>query len=394
MFDLVELKLKAGNGGSGHISFRREKFVPKGGPDGGDGGDGGNIFFCASSKVNTLRALQGMSVVSAQDGKNGSKRKKTGAKGADQVIEVPVGTRIMVRGANAVVDRRLRQDGDKLDRQEAKFAFCFQRGFDDSQPDFIKNDLSFESWKDDLAIITLEKSFVFCDFDKPGEKILVCQGGFGGKGNARFKASNLTTPRLAELGSRGEAMEVALELRLIAKIGLVGLPNVGKSTLLFAITSAKPKIGNYPFTTTKPNLGLSHDLGVLIADVPGLIEGACEGKGLGNDFLRHVSHCLVICLVVAVDEAFLSELAQGEFQNGLTNLQKQIAILKHELESFSPELGLRHKLTIVTKTDLYPKDFTKQALDLLTKKNCPAVALSSATNEGLKCLNVKLEKLV
>lgn len=390
MFDLIQLKLLAGNGGNGHISFRREKYAPKGGPDGGDGGDGGNIIFRSSNQFSTLQHLQNLAKIQAQNGKSGSKRKKTGAAAQDVLVEVPVGTRVIIGKQNAVAARRLSGGQQKIKRQVIRFTLYDQAYSDDKV--LLKRPVSKHEADFKLISVT-EPANVLCQFNAVGQEILICQGGFGGGGNVHFKSSTVTTPRMAELGSVGERMEVTLELRLLADVGLVGQPNVGKSTLLSLLTAARPKIGNYPFTTIKPNLGILKNSQLVIADIPGLVEGASAGKGLGSDFLRHISHCQTICLMVSVAEDYLTALNQGIFGPAIKNLQTQLKMLKQELKVSMPDVLLKKNMVILTKTDLYPQEFTTKAIQTLQKSFPETFAISSADGKSLKLLVTGLNKL-
>ena len=240
--DTAKVKLQAGKGGDGAVSFRHEIYIPKGGPDGGDGGRGGSIIFRADKDTNTLLDFRYNPELKAEDGKNGSGQRSAGRSGKDLIVEVPIGTRV-------------RRDGELL-----------------------------------------------ADLDHDGAEAVIARGGDGGFGNAHFKSSTRQTPVVAEVGEPGEAFEAALELKLIADIGLVGLPNAGKSTFLARVSNARPEIADYPFTTLTPQLGVAtiDDQDLLIADIPGLIEGAADGKGLGHDFLRHVERTAVLLHLVDV----------------------------------------------------------------------------------------------
>lgn len=240
--DTAKVKLQAGKGGNGAVSFRHEIYIPKGGPDGGDGGKGGNIIFRADKDTNTLLDFRYNPELKAENGKNGSGQRSAGRSGKDLIVEVPIGTIV-------------RHDG-----------------------------------------------VVIADFVKDGEEKVIAKGGDGGFGNAHFKSSTRQTPMVAEVGEPGEEFEAALELKLLADVGLVGLPNAGKSTFLSVVSNARPEIANYPFTTLTPQLGVAtvDKQDILIADIPGLIEGAADGKGLGHDFLRHVDRTAVLLHLVDV----------------------------------------------------------------------------------------------
>ena len=284
--DYAEIEVKAGNGGDGHVSFRREKFVPRGGPDGGDGGRGGNVLVVANENMSTLLDFKHKRMFKAEHGEHGGKRNKTGRTGNDEIIELPPGT--IVR-------------------------------------DLDTGDL----------IVDL----------KPGEApFVVAKGGRGGKGNTRFKSSTNQTPREMTPGRTGQFRKLELELKLIADVGLVGYPNAGKSTLLSRISEAKPKIANYPFTTLVPNLGIvktSEFRNFVVADIPGVIEGAHSGKGLGLEFLRHIQRTTVLVyLLECTDE----------------DPEISFNMLRGELGLFDPELMNKPTLVGVNKIDLYDEN--------------------------------------
>lgn len=295
--DKVEVKLKAGNGGNGVVSFRHEIYVDKGGPDGGDGGRGGNVIVRASRNENTLASFRYKKQLRAKDGQNGSKQNKRGKTGEDLVVNVPVGTVVL--------------DGD--------------------------------------AIIA--------DLSEDDSQYTIARGGEGGYGNAHFTSSVRQAPKVAEKGEPGEELQVTLELRIIADVGLVGLPNAGKSTLLSVVSNARPEIADYPFTTLRPNLGvvdLGKDSSMLIADIPGLIEGASQGKGLGDDFLRHVSRCKVLLhLIDSTSE----------------DPARDYAIIRKELETYSKELAKKPEVIALTKIELVDSEIADHQKALLTKVN-------------------------
>ena len=240
--DVAQVFVKAGKGGNGAVSFRHEKYIDKGGPDGGDGGRGGNVVFVASKDVNTLLAFRYKPELKARPGQDGAKRNKRGRSGEDSYVKVPQGTIVM-------------RDGH-----------------------------------------------VVADLVDDGQEVIIARGGDGGFGNAHFKSSTRQAPRIAELGEPGDEFEAKLELKLLADVGLVGFPNAGKSTFLSVVTNARPAIANYEFTTLSPNLGVADidDTSLLIADIPGLIEGASEGRGLGDQFLRHVARTAVLLHMIAI----------------------------------------------------------------------------------------------
>ncbi len=283
--DRVRVFLKAGRGGDGAVSFRREKFIPKGGPDGGDGGDGGDIIFVAKNDPHLLRNLYLHPHLKAQKGGQGKGKKQRGRDGKDLIVPVPVGT----------------------------------------------------------VFIDPETGEIVYDLDKEGKRFIAVRGGKGGRGNYRFRGSVNQTPRFAEKGEPGEEKSFILELRLIAHAGFVGFPNAGKSSLLSSLTNAHPEIGDYPFTTLNPNLGVIYDPeGVkeetfILADLPGLIEGASEGKGLGFKFLKHIERVGLLVFVLDVS---------------IPNWKKNFYALKKELERYNPELSNRETILVLNKIDL------------------------------------------
>lgn len=287
--DEAEIHVKAGNGGAGCIAFRREKFVPKGGPDGGDGGDGGSIYFLADPSQNTLLDFSSRHNWYAPNGQSGLGKKMAGKSGDDLVICVPPGTLIY-----------------------------------DKQHDLLLTDL-----------------------DTPGRKILIAQGGKGGLGNWHFKSSTNQAPRYAQPGTAGQERHLKLELKLIADVGLVGMPNAGKSTLLRCISAARPKVANYPFTTLEPQLGIVELVGdrrMVFADIPGLIEGAQRGAGLGHAFLRHIERTRIIIHLLDL------------FPTDGSNPAENYHIIRRELEAFSPLLAQKRELIAANKMDLATDD--------------------------------------
>ncbi|WGL18209.1 Obg family GTPase CgtA [Microbulbifer bruguierae] len=285
--DEAPISVQAGNGGKGCCSFWREKFVAKGGPDGGDGGDGGSVFLVADESLNTLVDYRYQPNYQAQHGESGRGRNCTGAKGEHLLLKVPVGTTAIDEDTGETL-------GDLLE---------------------------------------------------PGQKLLVAQGGFHGIGNTRFKSSTNRAPRQTTPGSEGEHRNIKLELKVLADVGMLGLPNAGKSTFIRAVSAAKPKVANYPFTTLVPNLGVvkvQKYRSFVIADIPGLIEGAAEGAGLGIRFLKHLTRCRVLLHLV--------DLAPFD---GSDPAQNALAI-ERELEAFSPTLAGRERWLVLNKTDLVP----------------------------------------
>ena len=295
--DQAKINLKAGNGGSGSASFRREKYVEFGGPDGGDGGDGGSILFESERNLNTLIDYRYSQHFKAENGKPGSKKNKTGANGKDLVLKVPIGTQIYEEDNNTII----------------------------------------------------------YDFKKNKEKYLVASGGKGGLGNVRFKSSTNRAPRKKTNGKNGEEFWIWLQLKIIADVGIIGLPNAGKSSLLASLTRAKPKIANYPFTTINPNLGVTYynNKEVTLADIPGLVKGAHKGIGLGDKFLRHIERCKILLHLIDVTENNLAE-----------NYQK----IRSELKSYDLLLSKKKELIYFNKSDLVEKNILKEKLDIFSSK--------------------------
>ena len=311
--DYVKIYCASGHGGAGSMHLHRAKYVPKGGPDGGDGGRGGHIILKANPQFWTLIHLKYRKHVKAENGGNGEGGLRTGKSGEDIILEVPVGT--------------------------------------------VAKDAETEE--------------VLFEMMEPGEQRILCKGGRGGLGNNNFKSATNQTPRYAQPGEEGEEGWFILELKLLADVGLVGFPNAGKSTLLAAITAAKPKIANYAFTTLEPNLGIVSyydDQSVVMADIPGIIEGAHEGKGIGIRFLRHIERNSVLLFMVSADE---DDITAG------------YNTLLHELEEYNPELLDKQRVLAVTKKDLIDKEIEAE-IEPCLPKGIPHIFISSVTGEGLK----------
>ena len=310
--DVAKVELHAGKGGDGAVSFRHEIYIPKGGPDGGDGGRGGSIIFRADKDTNTLIDFRFSPILRAENGKNGAGQRAAGRAGKDLVVEVPIGTIV-------------RRDGQ-----------------------------------------------VIAELTHDQEEAVIARGGDGGFGNAHFKSSVRQAPRIAEVGEPGEEFEAELELKLLADVGLVGLPNAGKSTFLSVVSSARPEIANYAFTTLTPNLGVANidDDTLLIADIPGLIEGAADGKGLGHDFLRHVERTAVLLHLI---DAYNDD-AGAAYRT-----------IRRELEKYSPELVERPELVVLTKTEGLDPEIIAMQVAAIQRENPDAevLAISSAAHQGL-----------
>ena len=321
--DTAKIFIQAGRGGNGAVSFRRELYIEKGGPDGGDGGRGGDVIFRATKDLNTLLNFRYKPELKAKNGESGSKRNKTGKSGEPLIVKVPVGTLVKRSGE-------------------------------------ILADLKFD-----------------------GEEAVVARGGDGGFGNAHFKSSIRQTPRVAELGENGETFEADLELKLLADVGLVGFPNAGKSTFLSVVSNARPEIANYAFTTLTPNLGVAEIDGsnLLIADIPGLIEGASEGKGLGDAFLRHVERTSVLLHLIDVYEE---------------NPGEKYQIIREELKKYQPELLGRPEIIALTKTEGMDSEIIKYQVSKIQEKagDVQVFAISSNAHLGVKDVLRALRKEV
>ena len=323
--DYVSLNVISGNGGRGSSHLRREKFVAKGGPDGGDGGNGGDIIFRGDANIWTLYTFKFKKHFKAGHGGDGGRNKRTGKKGEDIIIKVPLGTTII------------------------------------------------EKKSDKLLVEITENS----------KEIVLLRGGLGGRGNCYFKSSTNRTPRYSQKGISGKEMIITLELKILADVGLVGFPNAGKSTLLASITSAKPKIGDYEFTTLKPNLGIVEykDFKTfVVADIPGIIEGASSGKGLGHYFLRHVERNSILLFLIS---------AEHEIHN-------RFLILREEMLKFNPELLDKKFIVVISKIDLIEASKRSLFLDKVNKdfKSISVLALSSVINVGLNNLKDELWKVL
>ena len=315
--DQAKIYIETGNGGSGSSSFRREKFIEFGGPDGGDGGHGGSIIFVADKNLNTLIDYRYRQHFKAERGKDGMGKKKTGKSGKDLILEVPVGTQIFEEDNNTLID----------------------------------------------------------DLTKHRQKIVIARGGEGGLGNVRFKSSTNRAPRKKTDGDNGESFWIWLQLKVIADIGIIGMPNSGKSSLLSVLTSAKPKIANYPFTTINPNLGVAiyNNKEVTLADIPGLIEGAHEGVGLGDKFLRHIERCKNILHLIDITS-----------ENLLENYFK----VRKELFKYSNKLTQKKEIIVFNKIDMIESEETNKKIDFFNRKIKKKIfAISTLKQKGLK--NIK-----
>ena len=414
MIDLVKLKLVAGDGGHGIVSFRREKYVPKGGPDGGAGGNGGSIILRSRRGLTTLRDYAGVHKIEAENGKRGAFRKRFGEKGEDKIIEVPIGTEVLLLAENKIsADRRkkygfVNEEGEqellnRADFREGEVALGRGRSNGTLAKYYLEDEKQGIPWieADNLDINELEEElnenlFVFTE---DNQEIVICQGGIGGRGNVSFKSSTNTTPLEAEYGSFGEQKYVKLELKLLADLGLVGFPNAGKSTFLSKVTKANPKIANYPFTTLEPNLGIMY-LGegqakdeIVIADIPGLIEGASEGKGLGLDFLRHVENSKALMFVLYLTEEVIFDQNISDEEKA-EMLWEQYQKLKHELEAYSDEMAQKTSFLTVNKMDLYNAKQIDVFRSYFKQKNMNVIFFSTVSGEGLDEVKKEIAKLI
>ncbi len=314
--DKAKIFVEGGKGGNGCVAFRREKFVPKGGPSGGDGGKGGDVVLVADRNVHTLLDFKYKRHYRAERGRHGEGNKRSGKSGKDLVIKVPVGT--VVRDA---------QTGE-----------------------------------------------VIGDLTEHGQRLIVAKGGRGGRGNAAFATPTRRAPDFAEPGEPGEERWIELELKLLADVGLVGFPNAGKSTFLSVITAAKPEVADYPFTTLRPILGVAKvgDFSFVVADIPGLIEGAHKGKGLGHEFLRHVERTKLLLHLI--------DLTNPEMEP-----QEAFEKINRELSLYSPELSKKPQIVVGTKLDAFPnKEKLKGIKSYFEERGYPFFAISSITGEGVK----------
>jgi GTP-binding protein len=324
--DYVKLFISSGNGGKGSIHLHREKYITKGGPDGGDGGRGGHVIARANSNLWTLYTFKFKKHFSAGHGEHGSKNRSSGAQGEDIYIDVPLGT-------------------------------------------VIKN---------------TETDEVITEITDKGQETILLEGGLGGRGNWHFKSSTRQTPRYAQPGIKGQELQLTLELKVLADVGLVGFPNAGKSTLLAALTSAKPKIADYEFTTLKPNLGIVEYRdyrSFVMADIPGIIEGAAQGKGLGHYFLRHIERNSVLLYLIPADAA---------------DIKKEFDILRNELIAFNPELIDKNFMIALSKCDLLDEELkTEYALEMKEAfGDIPHLMISSVSQMGMMELKDSLWRLI
>jgi len=388
MIDLVKLTLIAGDGGHGRISFRHEKYAPKGGPDGGHGGDGGNIVLRASGHFNTLKHYMGKKEITAGVGETGGRRQKTGERGEDIILEVPLGTVVFLENENhqGLIRRKKYGVSHLLNRNEIEFDKYFTEKEGQGIP-----------FRDADSLLGLDEGKLeLVTFTEAGQEVVICQGGFGGRGNTSFKGSTNTTPLEAEYGTFGEKKVITLELKLLADIGLVGYPNAGKSTLLSKITKANPKTANYPFTTIKPNLGvlsLADGRDVVVADIPGLIEGASEGKGLGLDFLRHIENSKMLLFILFLPEEVVSDTNLSDEEKA-DQVWNQYQALRQELKQYHPALLEKPFLVSLNKIDIYSDELRQAIVNKFVKEKQTLQIFSGFTGDGLSEIKQQIADLV
>jgi GTP-binding protein len=349
--DRVKVFVQAGNGGRGCVSFRREKFVPKGGPDGGDGGSGGNVILRADRHVDNLSNLFYEPLIKAKNGGHGMGKKMSGRAGADKIVKVPVGTVLWPTG---------------------------------EEKQLTSNVQGPASTSKQFGIGPGQSAIPVIDLARDGQEFVLCRGGAGGKGNVHFKSSRNRVPRQYTEGEEGEQGNFLLELRTIADAGLVGYPNAGKSTLLRKVSAARPKVAAYPFTTLHPVVGVIEFPGyrrAMVADIPGLIEGAHRGLGLGHEFLRHITRCRVLVFVV--------DIAGSEGRNPVEDLQN----LRREIDFYNPTLSSRPWLVVANKMDL---PGAKENLEALQRKfpKLEILPTSAAKEEGIDELKHALARRI
>lgn len=324
--DEVKIYVKAGNGGNGCVSFRREKFIPRGGPDGGDGGKGGDVILRCNKDLNTLIDYRFQQHFKAKSGNGGSGRKRNGPAGENLILKIPKGTQVFDENNNLVID-------------------------------LLENEQDF----------------------------IIAKGGRGGLGNTNFKTSVNQAPKYAQDGELGEERWLYLKLKLLSDVGLLGLPNAGKSTFLSSVTRAKPKIADYPFTTLKPQLGVAYidNSEFVIADIPGLIEGASKGRGLGDQFLKHIERCKILLHLIDISSS---------------DVIKDYLTIRNELKSYSPDLVDKKEIIALSKSDLIDKDKIKEIFSSLKKEfkknkiNNKIFLVSSVDGQGLKDLLREINK--
>lgn len=333
MIDIANIKVRAGNGGDGKVSFRREKYIPKGGPDGGDGGNGGSVYFKADSNLATLMDFKSKSLFKADSGQEGGKRNMSGLKASDLIVRVPVGTLVY-----QVVDGQ---------------------------------------------------DYLIADLSQNEQLELIAKGGRGGKGNDRFKSSTNRTPLQYTRGTQGEEKNLRLEIKLVAEVGLIGYPNAGKSTLLNSLAGTSAKVANYAFTTLSPNLGICYlksGKSIVMADIPGLIEGASSGKGLGFDFLRHVERTKVLVHVIDPFTEIEGDLVDKAINSYL--------VLRKELSTFGKHLTKKTEIVVINKVDITEvAESVEKIRATFRKHKVNPIFISAFTGAGLDDLVIRLTEV-
>lgn len=382
LVDQAEFSVKAGDGGDGAVSFRRQKYVPKGGPDGGHGGRGGNIYLETDPHLTTLRFYAGKHRFEAIPGERGGKQNQSGADAADLVLKVPVGTQILINRQEFNLRHGRPLYGSKnftpiVETEPAPHSpEALNARFDLLEPEDIEDQTG--DW---LKV---------ADLSGDDDRFLLAYGGAGGSGNAFFKSSTVTTPRFAERGEKGELFKVRLELKVLADLGLVGLPNAGKSTLLSVLTAARPEIADYPFTTLSPNLGVlkTPERSLIIADIPGIIEDAHEGKGLGIKFLRHIERCRLLLYIISPQDTDLTD-NQPPAQMA-KSLWRQFQTVKHEVEAYGHDLVDKPYLVVINKLDLLSPAQLKAIHRHFKDHQIEILPVSAATTKGIGELKAQL----
>ncbi len=385
--DEALLEVQSGSGGDGIVSFRREKFIPNGGPNGGDGGRGGDIILVADSNVATLLDLKSARRIKAVDGEPGGGSDKKGASGAPVEIRVPVGT-LVYELETLVVPRVVSRQhigtysGFGVE-DDAEIAVLDVGGELDEEAGVEHDAGGAIALEEPRRAATDEDPTSIADLTRSGQQIVIARGGRGGLGNARFKTSTRQAPDFATPGKSGQLKRIRLSLKLMADVGLVGFPNAGKSTLLRRISAAKPRVANYPFTTLVPSLGVVErgERRCVVADIPGLIEGASEGAGLGHQFLRHVERTRVLIHLLDVE----GMLIEGR------DLQADYAAIRRELERYRPELLQRHEIVVLSKCDLMHDPSQLAELETrLAEQGIRPRRISAATNQGIDALLIAM----
>jgi len=384
--DQVRVIVRAGRGGDGAVAWRREKYVPKGGPAGGDGGRGGDLIFEADPHLSTLLDLRYRKILKADNGQPGGTRDRNGRGGEDLIIKVPMGTMVYLEG---VADEESEVAVEVLDDGGMKNIYVVDEGDAGGMAELERARATLDGEGDDgkserippaeaLEVDAGELGEVLGDLSEAYQSLLIARGGRGGRGNIHFRSSTNRTPDTSEPGTEGEAWRIRLELKLLADVGIVGFPNVGKSTLIRKISRARPKVGAYPFTTLVPNLGvveLSGSRSMVVADVPGLIRGASDGRGLGHQFLRHLERTRVLLHVLAPD-----------YEDGREPVA-DLDALEVELARYGPDFDGRPRVVALNKIDLLGdpegRALVGRTRRTLRERDIPLFVISAETGAGL-----------